>query len=703
MKKIKNLKIRFDKISTRIILGILLCSIILSTIVGGIALIESQKYISDEATDKLRYMAESYQQEFSGELRRVELVADNLEYIITAQLNVSEIDSNEEYLEGFEEDIAPLVEKIAQDSSSAKSAYIYFNPELTGEAHDIYYIDHDGDGIVTKQEETPAEYYDTRPEDGSMEWWFKPIEENKGIWTDPYEWTFGNGSSEIFLSYTKPVFIDEKLIAVVGTDFLFSQITEIINSHQVYDTGYAYLMNDKFDFLLHPTYEGENIEKVENGNLAFVKKDIQKGEDIVNYDINDKKHISSISQLSNGWYIGITSPIDEVFAKSRALSNIILVIMAIGAVIAGIFAYFIGKVISNPLKESFNHIQVIGTGDFTKEISGKLLKKQNEIGQLANSIKQMQDNIKELIHKTKKASNEVKSTSQVVSEASEQSSISIEEVSKAIEEIAVGATEQAKDTTIAADIVMDFNKLFEDIIKDNSEIVEYSTTVKEENKKGIDLIKELEDKNKFTNGSVSQIEDATLSLNDKIKNIDKILETIDSISEQTNLLSLNASIEAARAGDQGKGFAVVANEIRNLAIQSSSSTEDIKEIIKEIHKESENTIDIMGEVKVNTKDQTMSVQNVNTSFTQLLNSLEEIINKINQLSVSVKETGEMKEKLVDVVDNISSISQQTAASSEEVSASVEEQTAAVEEIASLAKNLNKLSNNLQFEIDKFNI
>ncbi|MFZ7101779.1 MAG: methyl-accepting chemotaxis protein [Peptococcaceae bacterium] len=177
-----------------------------------------------------------------------------------------------------------------------------------------------------------------------------------------------------------------------------------------------------------------------------------------------------------------------------------------------------------------------------------------------------------------------------------------------------------------------------------------------ENLKGIEALQELKNNNKFTNSSISRIENATLELRDKSQNIDNILETINSIADQTNLLALNASIEAARAGEAGKGFAVVANEIRNLAEGSRKSTEQIRTIVEQIQGQSQATAEIMLEVKDNSQEQTKSVEDVNSSFNHISGSMDGMSRKIEALSQFMHDMEKIINGIAASIENISSVS-----------------------------------------------
>ncbi|WP_425446807.1 methyl-accepting chemotaxis protein [Dethiothermospora halolimnae] len=706
MKKFKINRKTFSKISYKIVFAILFCSIIISTIVGLTGYIKSNNIITKESKEKLEYMSKYYGSDFNRDFEKVEDIANNLKYLITSKFNVEELKNNSNYLEEFKENISPIVKEIAQESSSAKSAYIYFNWELTGESHDLYYIDHDKNGTVSRQAQVDISFYKEGPTtDDPKSWWFKPIEEKKGVWTDPYVWEFDDGTSDIFVSYTEPVFIDDKLIAVIGTDFMFDDMNEIISNLKIYNSGYGFLMNSNGDFLIHPEFKGQNFKTMADGKFSSIAKEMLSNDfGITTYKLTDgKEKITSYTKLSNGWVFGITPPRSEVFSGLTSLRNLIIIILIIGLILSSILATGVGRIISKPLTTIFNHLDKISTGNFKVSLPKKYLKRDDEIGSLVKSLLNMQDNLKSLISNSKVTAQRVNVASHSLASSSEESSASAEEISQSIDEVSVGASEQARDAENTNMLMIKLSESFNELSLNGNNILSSIKSVINDNIKGVNLIRDLKSKNEFNNNSIDNIERSINKLSNKIMNIENILETITSISDQTNLLALNASIEAARAGEAGKGFAVVANEIRKLAEQSNGSAEKISKIIYDIQDENAKTSKLMDEVKLSSSEQTKCVDSVNISFESISQSIEDISNEIDKTTMLIRDMNNSKEKILSSVESISAISEETAAASEEVNASMKEQANTVEEVTKLAEELNSLSDKLQREIDKFKV
>ena len=217
------------------------------------------------------------------------------------------------------------------------------------------------------------------------------------------------------------------------------------------------------------------------------------------------------------------------------------------------------------------------------------------------------------------------------------------------------------------------------------------------------MIDTLIEKSNKTKIATTEVNDIVQDMNESTKQINAISETIANITEQTNLLSLNASIESARAGEAGRGFAVVAEEIRKLAEQSKTSTEEIKVIIASIQEKSDTAVKAIKSTETVVNEQELAVGQTQEIFSEILKSIEIMITKVDEVKISIVDINEKKQSTVSEIENISSISEQTASASEEVTASTEEITATMEEFTKHSSELQILAEQLETEINKFKI
>ena len=279
----------------------------------------------------------------------------------------------------------------------------------------------------------------------------------------------------------------------------------------------------------------------------------------------------------------------------------------------------------------------------------------------------------------------------------------IQGIDSACEDIAQGATAQAQNTEEAANLTVTVG----DLITSNKESInnirkasEYThgasvstkhqlSEVNASNKKVIEITEQIRNQIENTNNSVDSIRQAT--------------ELIEAVAEQTNLLSLNASIEAARAGDAGRGFAVVAQEIQKLADQSNQAAEQIEMIIKELVINSSNSQKAVEDASIIINDQTSKLSQMTHDFENVTREINSSLTSISDATSVVENLEKNKVKILDAVQSLSAVAQENAASTEETSASVIETRSIVSQIQKKSDVMKETSEILKHTIEKWRI
>jgi methyl-accepting chemotaxis protein len=374
-------------------------------------------------------------------------------------------------------------------------------------------------------------------------------------------------------------------------------------------------------------------------------------------------------------------------------SSIGIIALILAASIA--VSYFIGKKIAEPISALTQIIKKHSTLDFKPVQNAELvtyMKRKDEIGIMANSLEMMEHSIREFITKTLDTANQVATASEDLIVLVKQTENSSEQVAKNIEDIAKGANDQATDTEMSTANVTQMGNI---LVKEGEYIKELNvaaSVIEKNREKSFDILKELIAKTEKNNEATQSVYEIIVNNNDNAEKIEKASAMIQSIADQTNLLALNAAIEAARAGEAGRGFAVVAEEIRKLAEQSTSFTEEIKKVIDELKVKSQGAVDTMNEVK-----------ETQQNFEKIADSIETTKNVISKLTTSSNGMSENKDKLINVMQNLLAISEENAAGTQEASASIEEQTASIKEIANSSGKLSHIAEDLRMMINKFEL
>lgn len=391
----------------------------------------------------------------------------------------------------------------------------------------------------------------------------------------------------------------------------------------------------------------------------------------------------------------------EVLESSRMSSNIatigsvFIVIVVIGMVFwySGSLAKRLDK-ISKDLKE-------VGTLNL---LGAELIPAQNdEIGDMGLVINTMRYSLKTFV-------GQIAANSQTLAASSEELSATVSEHVKSVEVVAQGISEIAAGASKNADNISNMSATLEEISAGSQEIsagaaeVNVSTqNAVAEAGRGMEMLTEVVSQNEHINQSMNEITAVTTKLSQGSEKIKGIVTVIDGIAAQTNLLALNAAIEAARAGEAGRGFAVVADEVRKLAEQSAAATQDIAGIITNMGEEINFAVATVGQANQEVHRGKESAVTTQEGFKVILERLEGVKAGVEQIAVAVEETAKGTQTMVISVENISAVAQQTSESSGTVAASSEEQNAGMHEINQNAVNLANLATDMMEIVKKFKI
>ncbi|MGN7939107.1 MULTISPECIES: methyl-accepting chemotaxis protein [Bacillaceae] len=417
---------------------------------------------------------------------------------------------------------------------------------------------------------------------------------------------------------------------------------------------------------------------------------------------SDKKdsHLVSVSDSSNGWKVSVSTSKAYLMKEINQVIYLVYGIIALFVLLSVFASILLAKGMIKPINRIVAIMKEAEKGDLTDR-ADYLYK--NEVGQLGKSYNTMIDNITNMIEENKRVSTHAVKSAVDLKRIAEESAAATEQIASAIEEVAKGAVSQVDYSERTNREMKELSSEINEVAHNMEKVQTITETTKKLSSQSIETIKELTDKNEEMGTNIGQVDTTMDALNREIAQIKDIVEMIKSVSEETNLLSLNASIEAARAGAAGRGFAVVASEIRKLADQTKSSSLKIETVIASILTQTRKSVELVKTTISLFKEQTNSIHHTMDAFENILEGTNSIISEIDYVEASIAKINQNKEKVEIAINEMVEVAEISSATTEEVTATTEEQAASAEELGDLAASLSNTILELEETINKFKI
>ncbi|MDI9477928.1 MAG: methyl-accepting chemotaxis protein [Bacillota bacterium] len=411
------------------------------------------------------------------------------------------------------------------------------------------------------------------------------------------------------------------------------------------------------------------------------------------------------NKISDNLSLLVDIPMEKVLEPVNNLRNAVIYLslfFLIGGFI--IILVFVSRQLNSfsSFLASFNAMK---SGDLTDavKLNQAYLKRKDEFGILARSFNEMVDELRGLVSDILFQSRELADASNTMNNISRGLGLLAEQVGDSVQIVSAGSQEQLVRIEETGRNVVNFNKQIR-LIDNNSRLISSGSD---------EVLKSIEKGDRSVNYTIDRINSLSEDtikvaglineLGQMSQKIEDIVDLISNIANQTNLLALNAAIEAARAGQAGQGFSVVADEIRDLAEQSSSATENITALIRNVQERVSEAVELINNNKTLVSKSVEAIKDTDRVF----NEIEEVSLQFREIITSVveglEEMTKESQQVEEAIQEISVISRNFAANSEEIAASTEEQLASTEEIVSAAETLKKMSDRLMNNVNKFKI
>lgn len=493
-----------------------------------------------------------------------------------------------------------------------------------------------------------------------------------------------------------------------------SALSEITRDIGYGEKGYSYMINEYGTMIAHPNEEyiikkfNPIKEAEENSQLADMSEALHI---IMEEKIGTTSYTYEEGNLYAGyapidgtrWSFVITADEDEIMAAIPKMVRIILMVIVVVCIVSLAVIIPLDNALIKPLIELTRHSKRISNLDIQENISEIYINRKDEIGTLSSAFQNLTDSLRNIMKNLTFAAEQVSDTASELSVTSKQSVATTETITTSMEDISRGAIEQAENTAAG----MEQATILENKLKKNHELMGHlNSSIGQVTRLVENGLIDIEKLNTMTNENdlaMNNICNIISQVKQSAKKIGDASKLISDMSRQINLLSLNASIESARAGEAGRGFAVVAEEITKLADQSAQSTTYIDATILELQAKIEYAVDGANSVSVTSKKQQESVEDTVKKYHDISHAMISSKTAVEELNKSEEDMKVAKEEIKDMLKTLSAIAEENVATTQETTAIIQEQTAAYHVVSEVSNKLTELATQHRATIKRFKI
>lgn len=470
------------------------------------------------------------------------------------------------------------------------------------------------------------------------------------------------------------------------------------------DSSYVYVVKNDGTMLYHPTKEKVG-QPVENAVIKGVVQQLQDGKKpgtaVVEYDFNGTTKYSAYTILDNENILVLTADESEALAGITTVTGVAVGISAIVVLLAIIICFILGRRLMSPLVKVSTIIEEIANGDINADF-GMVKETNDEIGLIIEKMKELTQSLGNIVGKIRNSSDTMSANSYELNDTSSQTLAANNEISKAVEDVAEGSTGMAASISKINENLLEMSNETKDINESVNEIRNQTVAVQDSSKIMNNKIKSMQNSSQKMDEGISAISKRIETVNTTVDKVSNIVSVIEEISSETNLLSLNASIEAARAGDAGKGFAVVAQEIRVLSDNTNTELENIKQIISSLVEECRYCVQASGTIVEDNAKQKEEIKAVLDEFGSLDEQIQKTAEKADEIEELVTAMIELNDDITKSSNSLTDVSAANAAATEEMNANIEELNAMMHGVSEMAGHMNEESDGLKEALSFFN-
>jgi methyl-accepting chemotaxis protein len=447
--------------------------------------------------------------------------------------------------------------------------------------------------------------------------------------------------------------------------------------------------------LLQSFFDGE-VLLVQTGQMDQARQSMNNGKDSMDAF---RQVYAKIQQNNDKLTQDASTSISHAVRSSDAIIIVVSLISLLACIAVSIL---LAASIIRPIMRVTRQLKDIseGDGDLTRQLE---VKSNDEVGDLAKYFNKMVDNLRNIMRQVGIGAEQVAASSEELTASAEQTSRSTEHIAVAMQDVSAGSERQVQSVAESSKFIAEMSQGLNQITDNTQQVSDSVIQASEVAAEGSVSIHSVVDQMESINKQILRLSDMIAVLGQRSQEVEEIVSVIRGIAGQTNLLALNAAIEAARAGEHGRGFAVVADEVRKLAEESSKSAQQISDMVQSIQEDTQAAVVSMNGTTEEVRKGMNTVADAGKSFEQIQRAVGKVNGQVQEVSAAVQQISAETELVVQSIATIDEIAASTASGTQNVAAAAQEQLASMEEITSSAVSLSKMAEDLQALVGQFKV